>query len=71
MHDHNRSWVGVHPCREFLNVVIFREPEPRVVSHMQVRDRSVALGARGEDVEGRTRPRPPLSFQGGGCTGPK
>ena len=46
MHDHNRSWVGVHPCREFLNVVIFREPEPRVVSHMQVRDRSVALGAR-------------------------
>ncbi|EFJ42749.1 hypothetical protein VOLCADRAFT_107097 [Volvox carteri f. nagariensis] len=35
MHDHNRSWVGVHPCREFLNVVIFREPQSRVVSHMQ------------------------------------
>ncbi|GFR44524.1 hypothetical protein Agub_g5793, partial [Astrephomene gubernaculifera] len=35
MHDHNRSWTGVHPCREFLNVVIFREPEARVVSHLQ------------------------------------
>ncbi|KXZ46133.1 hypothetical protein GPECTOR_46g202 [Gonium pectorale] len=35
MHDHNRSWIGVHPCREFLNVVIFREPEARVISHMQ------------------------------------
>ncbi|KAG2495554.1 hypothetical protein HYH03_006497 [Edaphochlamys debaryana] len=35
MHDHNRSWVGVHPCREFLNVVIFREPTPRILSHME------------------------------------
>ncbi|PNH08059.1 hypothetical protein TSOC_005418 [Tetrabaena socialis] len=35
MHDHNRSWTGVHPCREFLNVVIFREPELRIVSHLQ------------------------------------
>ncbi|KAG2430844.1 hypothetical protein HXX76_009818 [Chlamydomonas incerta] len=36
MHDQlNGSWRGVHPCREFLNVVIFREPAERVVSHMQ------------------------------------
>ncbi|GIL78200.1 hypothetical protein Vretimale_7584 [Volvox reticuliferus] len=35
MHDHNNSWTGVHPCREFLNVVIFREPQSRVISHMQ------------------------------------
>ncbi|KAG2445072.1 hypothetical protein HYH02_008939 [Chlamydomonas schloesseri] len=37
MHDQTNGsdWRGVHPCREFLNVVIFREPAERVVSHMQ------------------------------------
>lgn len=35
MHDHNKTWNKVHPCREFNNVMVFREPRERVESHMQ------------------------------------
>lgn len=44
VHDHNSTWLGVHPCHQFLNAVVFREPQPRTASHLQVgRARGPAL----------------------------
>lgn len=36
VHDHNSSsWLDVHPCHQFLNLVVFRAPMERIESHLQ------------------------------------